>query len=84
MEDTGVLEVNSTLFVMDKNEGDQRLQWNRKNDEQVNQARARFDELKARGYTAYKVDANGRRGEVINEFDPNAQRIIMHPQMVGG
>ncbi len=83
VNEVGVLEVNSTMFVMDEN-GDTRLQWNRKNPEEVDAARARFNQLKHRGYLAYKVDASGRQGEVLDAFDPNEQRIIMAPQMVGG
>lgn len=81
--EVGVLEVNSTMFVMDES-GDTRLQWNPKNQAEVDAARRRFDDLKRRGYLAYKVDRRGGQGEVLDAFDPTAQRIIMAPQMVGG
>jgi len=64
--------------------GDSRIQWDRNNSEQVAAAEARFNELKAKRYLAYKVDASGRQGEVIDKFDPNAERIILHSQMIGG
>jgi hypothetical protein len=71
------------LIVLDES-GDSRLQWDRTNPEQIAAARARFDDLKAKRYLAYKVDAAGKRGEVIDKFDPAAERIILHSQMVGG
>lgn len=83
METPSVLEVNSTLFTMDES-GDTRLQWNKGNRTEVTAAKARFDMLKARGYLAYRVNATGGQGEVLDEFDASAQRIIMVPQMVGG
>lgn len=82
--DVGVLEVNSTMFVMTKENGDKRLQWSRKKPDEIDAARTRFDELKRRGYLAYKVNASGGQGEVLDAFDPNEQRIIMTPPMVGG
>lgn len=71
------------LFVLDGT-GDSRMQWDRNDPAQVAAAEARFDEMRGKGYSAYKVDASGRRGEVINKFDPDAERIIMHRQLVGG
>jgi hypothetical protein len=78
-----VAELISHLIVLDET-GDSRVQWDRNNPEQVAAARARFDELKAKRYLAYKVDASGNQGEVINKFDPSAERIILHTPMIGG
>ena len=72
-----------TLCILDDT-GDSRMQWDKNDPIQVAAAKARFDELKAQRYLAYKVDASGRRGEVIDKFDPKAERIIMHQQMIGG
>ena len=73
----------STLSILDEN-GDSRIQWDRNDPAQIAAARARFDELRARNYLAYKVDASGNQGEVIDKFDPKAERIVLHQQMVGG
>ena len=78
-----LLEATGTLNILDDT-GDSRIQWDKNNPEQVAAARARFDELKAKGYLAYRVDANARQGEVLNQFDPDAQRIVLHSRMVGG
>lgn len=71
------------LIILDET-GDSRIQWDRSNPEQVAAARARFDELRAKRYLAYRVNAKGGQGEVIDKFDPDAERIILHQQMVGG
>jgi hypothetical protein len=72
-----------TLSILDK-DGDTRIQWDRSNPAEVGEAEARFNELKARRYLAYKVNRRGDRGEVLHAFDASAERIIMSPPMVGG
>lgn len=74
---------SGTLFVMDES-GDNRIQWRKDRPDEVASARARFDELKRKNYLAYTVNRRGDRGDVIDVFDPNEERIIMAPQMVGG
>lgn len=64
--------------------GDSRMQWDRNNPESVAAAKARFDGLKAKGHLAYKVDKSGGQGEVLQDFDPDAERIIMAARMIGG
>jgi len=73
----------SELAVMDKT-GDNKIEWDAGNRDQVDIARAAFDVAKAKGYLAYTMDRHGRPGEVIHSFDPSAERIIMSPQRVGG
>jgi hypothetical protein len=73
----------SELIVLDET-GDSRIQWNKNDPDQVAAAQARFAELKTRGYLAYRVDPSGRQGEVIDKFDPAAERIILHQRMIGG
>jgi hypothetical protein len=72
-----------TLHVPDET-GDSRIQWDQSDPEQVAKAEAKFNELKALGYLAYKVNKRGDRGEVIDKFDPTAERTIMHSAVVGG
>jgi hypothetical protein len=80
-----VLEVKdySQLCVMDET-GDSRIQWDRDNPEEVAKAEARFNELKKNGFMAYSVNRKGDKGTVLQSFDPTAERIIMHSQMIGG
>jgi hypothetical protein len=82
----GTLEVkdySGQLCVMDES-GDSRIQWDKDNQEEVAKAEARFNELKAKGFMAYSVNRKGDKGTVLNSFDPTAERIIMHSQMIGG
>lgn len=71
------------LCVLDDT-GDSRIQWDPASPEEVAKAQLRFDELKRKGYLAYKVNKRGDRGEVLQAFDPAAERIILHSPMVGG
>jgi len=65
--------------------GDLKVIWDKNNPDEVAAARAQFIELTTKKrFLAYKVlDKAGEKGEVIKEFDPNAERIILAPQMVG-
>lgn len=69
---------------MDSQLGDNKIEWNADRPAEVEAARQMFDTMKAKRYMAYTLDESGHRGEVIREFDPNAERIIMQPQRVGG
>lgn len=74
----------STLHVLDST-GDTKLMWDRNNEDEVDAARKMFDDLKRKQYIAYKAEGKeGKKGEVINRFDPEAERIILAPRMVGG
>lgn len=72
-----------SLQVLDGS-GDSRFMWNKDNADEVSAAKETFQKLKDKKYLAYKVNADGSRGEVIREFDPTAEKIIMAPQLVGG
>jgi len=71
------------MRVMDAS-GDLKINWNTANADEVAAAREQFDKLKKKGFLAYTVNKKGDKGEVINEFDPNAALLIMAPQMRGG
>lgn len=73
----------SELCVLDHT-GDSRIQWDRRNSDEIAVARSRFNELRAKGYLAYRVNRSGNQGEVLDTFDPTAERIILHAPMVGG
>ena len=78
---TDILE--HSLHIMDGS-GDTRMTWG-DNTAEVDAARSTFTELKGKGFLAYTVDpTDGSKGEVIQEFDPEARAIIMAPQLVGG
>lgn len=65
-------------------EGDVKTSWSKDSPVEVEVARAAFDTLKAKGYLAFSVEERGEKGSKIDEFDPNLERIIMFPPVVGG
>lgn len=65
-------------------EGDTKLIWDSDNEEEVANARRTFDDLRRKGYAAYSVKRSGKKGKVITEFDPDAEKIILIPRVVGG
>lgn len=71
------------LAVMDHT-GDTKLIWDSENAEDVAAAKAMFDTQKAKGYMAYSVKKNGKAGEVMRTFDPEAEKIIMAAPLAGG
>lgn len=75
----------SVLAIMDTQEGDTRIMWDADRPTEVDAARAAFDAARSRGYLGYSVSESGERGnEVIREFDPEAEKIIMAPALRGG
>lgn len=64
--------------------GDTKVIWDPKNEDEVEAAEAQFDTLMDKGFTAYKVKKDGKKGKVIKEFDPKAGKIIMVPVVAGG
>jgi len=65
-------------------EGDQKVLWDPDNEDQVDVARMTFDKLKAKNYTAWKVDKKGQPAKEIQKFNPKAGRLIMIPTIAGG
>lgn len=64
--------------------GDTRLIWDPKNKDEVKSAQRTFDELAGKGYRAYGVTEEGKKGELIEKFDKNLTKIIMARPMAGG
>lgn len=64
--------------------GDTKIIWDPHRDEEVREARATFDNLRSKGYLAFKVDPKGDKGEQITRFDPNVEKLILAPPMRGG
>jgi hypothetical protein len=64
--------------------GDTKVFWSAENADEVESARRTFRDLRAKGHVAYKLLGDGSKGEQINEFDEDAEKIILAPQMKGG
>ena len=65
-------------------QGDTKVIWDADEEAEVKVAKRTFNELKSKGYYAYKVKRDGDKGRVIHEFDPDAEKIIMALPMRGG
>lgn len=79
------LSPNQGLMAIMNEDGDKKTVWDRTRPVEVEAARREFDYLRVNGYLAFKVEgSDGRKGEVLHEFDPKAERIIFSPRMVGG
>lgn len=72
------------MHTLDKT-GDTRTIWDKDNADEVAIAKKQFADFMKKGYLAYKAEGkDGRKGEQIREFDPDAERIIFARQLVGG
>lgn len=71
------------LRMMDAS-GDTKLMWDSEVDDEVKVARDTFNTLKKKKYIAFSVKKDGDKGKAIDEFDPEAEKIIMAPPMAGG
>jgi len=65
-------------------EGDTKVIWDPKNEDEIEAAEAQFDTLVEKGFTAFAVKKDGEKGKKITAFDPDAGKIIMVPKLVGG
>jgi hypothetical protein len=82
-DESAVPEGVGIMAILDST-GDTRHTWDRKNAEEVAQMREIFDSMKAKGYVAYSVKRDGSKDKAIKEFDPDAEKIIFAPRLVGG
>jgi hypothetical protein len=72
------------MAIMDET-GDTKIMWSRDNEDEVAVARRTFDDMKKKGYTAFRVTGkDGVAGEQMRDFDPNAERIIFTKPQAGG
>lgn len=85
-----VPEGRHALAVMGE-PGDTKHIWNKSNEVEVEAARTLFKKLTKKkseggaGYLAFHVTGkDGEKGEQMNEFDPNAERMILVPPIAGG
>lgn len=64
--------------------GDERLVWEKENGKQAKEAKAKFIKLLDDGYKAYSVDRGGNKNRRIEEFDIDAEEILMVPKTAKG
>lgn len=72
------------MAIMGK-EGDTKQIWDPEKPDEVEAARVVFDQLRAKGYTAFSVHGKeGEKGKEMKVFDPTAGRVILTPRITGG
>jgi hypothetical protein len=64
--------------------GDTKTAWNPTHPDEVESARELFNSLKKKGFLIYASKDDGKKGEVMHEFDPKAGKLIAVPRVVGG
>ena|SRR3990167_7831151 len=65
--------------------GDTKIFWNKKNKDEVENARQTFNKLvREKKFAAFSVSKMGRKSKKVTEFDPNIQKLILIPPMAGG
>lgn len=73
-----------TLAILDRRAGDITVGWDKNNPDEIENAQATFDDMRAKGHLAYVLDKDGKKGQQIKKFDPSVERIILTPALVGG
>jgi len=58
--------------------------WDPGSVEEVEAARAQFNTLMDRGFSALKLNAGAGEGNKIDRFDAKAEKILMFPILTGG
>lgn len=51
---------------------------------EVDAARATFEAMTGKGYQAFHVGRRGQQAERMTTFDPDAEQMILIPQLRGG
>lgn len=64
--------------------GDLKLSWNSGNEKEVAAAKEVFDKRTKEGWAAFGEKRLGGKGDRIRTFDPDAERIVLVPQVAGG
>src|SRR6516162_10002851 len=63
-----------TFRFLTPKDGDKRIVWDSRDMDQIEEAKAMFDECIAKGLVPYRVGTDGKASaEVMDEFDPDAE-----------
>jgi hypothetical protein len=73
------LPPNTGLMRILCENGDDRMTWDRTVGQEVKDAFKKFKELINKGHVAYAARPDGKKGRKLEEFDPNAEEVIMVP-----
>lgn len=65
-------------------QGDTKLSWDSKNKDEVKAARKLYKKLAEAGYKAFSVGGDYKPGNMLDDFDPDIEKIVFVPPMRGG
>lgn len=72
------------MVILDRT-GDTKHIWNRNNPDEVQVMRELFNTMtQEKGLQAWSVTRKGDKDQRISDFDPQAEKIIFAPALVGG
>ena len=77
-------EGDCIMRTMSIDHGDKKEMWDRTNEDEVACAKKTFDALRKKGYIAWSVKNDGSKAEMMTEFDPHAESMILSPPVRGG
>lgn len=71
------------MQIMDPT-GHTEITWNPEDADEVRMAREMFESMRERGHSIFRINPNGNRGARVTTFDPEAEKLLVVPQLVGG
>ena len=73
-----------TMSILSTELGDREFTWNPEDEGSVAVAEREFSKARENGMFAMSVGVEGVGSELITEFDPTAEAIVVAPQIQGG
>lgn len=64
--------------------GDTTITWDSANSTETAIAKKAFNEFIEKGYSVFRVKEDGSRSKRLEKFDPEAERLVAVPRIVGG
>ena len=64
--------------------GDTKVEWDPDNKDEVRVAERTFGILTQKGFMGFRIYDDGKKGQKLTEFDPQAESILLVPPMQGG
>lgn len=73
-----------TLSILTVADGHREVSWDPDDGGSVAVAEKEFDDALAAGGAGVSVGRDGQGSEATSAFDPNAEALVVHPQITGG